>query len=114
MNKSKSKFACWVEASRPRTLPVSLAGVIAGIACGLFYGNFNPGASVCCLLFALLAQIASNFANEYFDFRNGFDKKGREGFRRGVAEGDISPRAMKYATVAALLLAALPGCILIK
>lgn len=103
----------WIEASRPRTLPVSVAGVFAGIACGLFAGGFNPLASICCLLFAIGAQIASNFANEYFDFKNGLDKKGREGFRRGVTEGDISPRAMKLATFITLMLACIPGCILI-
>ncbi|MDE5652610.1 MAG: 1,4-dihydroxy-2-naphthoate octaprenyltransferase [Muribaculaceae bacterium] len=103
----------WIEAMRLRTLPVSVAGVIAGTACAIFYGGFDWIPAVCCLLFALGAQIASNFANEYFDFRNGLDRRGRDGFRRGVAEGDISPRAMLRATIAALALAALPGLVLI-
>ena len=106
-------ISSWIRASRPQTLPVSIAGVIAGIACGILSGGFNPLASLCCLLFAVGAQIASNFANEYFDFKKGLDKKGREGFRRGVTEGDISPRAMKLATYISLMLAAIPGCILI-
>ena len=63
-----------------------------------------------CLTFAVLAQIASNFANEYFDFKNGIDKKGREGFRRGVTEGEIKPEAMKWATYITLMLAAVVGC----
>ena len=63
--------------------------------------------------FAIIAQIASNFANEYYDFKNGFDKKGREGFRRGVTEGDISPAAMKRATYSLLAIDALLGCTLI-
>ena len=63
-----------------------------------------------CLTFAVLAQIASNFANEYFDFKNGIDKKGREGFRRGVTEGEIKPEAMKWATYITLALAAVVGC----
>lgn len=103
----------WIEAMRPRTLPVSVAGVLAGTACGIFYGHFDLRPAVCCLLFALLAQIASNFANEYFDFRNGLDRKGREGFRRGVTEGDISPKAMRNATFLTLAAAAVPGCCLI-
>lgn len=103
----------WIEAMRPRTLPVSVAGVLAGCACAGFHGDARILPAVCCLLFALLAQVASNFANEYFDFRNGLDRKGREGFRRGVTEGDISPTAMKRATYLTLLLAALPGCMLI-
>ena len=56
-----------------------------------------------------MAQIVSNFGNEYFDYRNGLDKKGREGFRRGVTEGDISPRAMKRATFGLLALTCAVG-----
>ena len=98
---------------RPRTLPVSVAGVLAGMACGIFYGDFDIRPAILCMLFALLAQIASNFANEYFDYRNGFDRKGREGFRRGVTEGDIRPGAMRNATFLTLAAAAVPGCCLI-
>jgi 1,4-dihydroxy-2-naphthoate octaprenyltransferase len=100
----------WIEAMRLRTLPVSVAGVIAGCACAVLLDSFKLVPAVLCLSFAVLAQIASNFANEYFDYKNGVDKKGREGFRRGVTEGDISPVAMKRATFMTLGLAALVGC----
>ena len=100
----------WIEAMRLRTLPVSVSGVIAGIACAVFLGKFNAVPAVLCLLFAVLAQIASNFGNEYYDFKNGVDKQGREGFRRGVTEGEISPKSMKYATFVTLGLAAVVGC----
>ena len=99
----------WIEAMRLRTLPVSISGVIAGSACAIMLDSFKPLPALLCLLFAILAQIASNFANEYFDFKNGIDKKGRAGFRRGVTEGEISPDAMKYATFITLFLAALVG-----
>lgn len=99
----------WIEAMRLRTLPVSLSGVVAGCGCAAFYGKFSVIPAMLCLLFALFAQIASNFANEYFDFKNGLDKKGREGFRRGVTEGDISPEAMKAATFVSLGIACLFG-----
>lgn len=100
----------WIEAMRLRTLPVSLAGVICGCGCALLQGSFNAVTALLCVLFAGLAQIASNFGNEYYDYKNGIDKKGREGFRRGVTEGEISPLAMKRATYATLLLAAIIGC----
>ena len=99
----------WIEAMRLRTLPVSVAGVIAGTACAVMCGGFSVVPAVLCLLFAVLAQIASNFGNEYYDFKNGLDKKGREGFRRGVTEGDISPAAMKLATYSTLAVAAVVG-----
>ena len=100
----------WIEAMRLRTLPVSVSGVIAGIACAVFLGKFNAVPAVLCVLFAMLAQIASNFGNEYYDFKNGVDKKGREGFRRGVTEGEISPKAMKMATFFTLAMAGVVGC----
>ena len=103
----------WIEAMRLRTLPVSVAGVVGGTACAIYHHGFSLLPFLICLFFAILAQIASNFANEYYDFKNGLDKKGREGFRRGVTEGDITPGAMKRATFLTLGLAACIGATLI-
>ena len=100
----------WIEAIRLRTLPVSIAGVIAGTGCAILTDSFKAVPALLCLVFAILAQIAANFGNEYYDFRNGIDKKGRDGFRRGVTEGEITPMAMKYATFITLGLAAAVGC----
>lgn len=107
------KAKVWIEAMRLRTLPVSVAGVLAAAGCAAYFHRFNAVPFLICLLFAVVAQIVSNFANEYFDFRNGLDRKGREGFRRGVTEGDISPRAMKRATFTLLALDCLIGLSLI-
>lgn len=100
----------WIEAMRLRTLPVSIAGVIAGTGCAILSGSFKAIPALLCLTFAILAQIAANFGNEYYDFKNGIDKKGRAGFRRGVTEGEITPKAMKAATFITLGLAAAVGC----
>lgn len=94
---------------RLHTLPVSLAGVFTGGACALTLGTFRWLPFIICLIFSALAQISSNFANEYFDYKNGLDNKGREGFRRGVTEGDITPTAMRNATFGVLALACLIG-----
>ena len=107
------KTKAWIEAMRLRTLPVSVAGVVAGGGCAAYFNSFRPVPFLICMLFAVMAQIVSNFANEYFDFRNGLDHKGREGFRRGVTEGDISPNAMLRATICLLLTACAVGCTLI-
>lgn len=103
----------WIEAMRLRTLPVSIAGVIAGISCAIWHNHFKAIPALLCLLFAILAQIASNFGNEYYDFTNNIDRKGRDGFRRGVTEGDISPKKMKVATFVTLTFAAIIGCTLL-
>ena len=100
----------WIEAMRLRTLPVSVAGVIAGTACAIILDSFKPAPAIACLVFAALAQIAANFGNEYYDYKNGIDRKGRAGFRRGVTEGEIDPKSMKAATYSVLALATAVGC----
>ena len=100
----------WIEAMRLRTLPVSVAGVIAGTGCAVMLDSFKAAPALACLVFAILAQIAANFGNEYYDYKNGIDRKGRAGFRRGVTEGEIDPRSMKMATFSVLALAATVGC----
>lgn len=107
--KKRSSTAAWVEAVRLRTLPVSVAGVLTAVGLALHSDSFRWEPALICLLFAVTAQIASNFANEYFDFRAGLDRAGREGPRRGVTEGDITPRAMLTATFVTLGVAALLG-----
>lgn len=98
---------------RLRTLPVSAAGVLAGCAVALCYNNFNWIPALICLVFALVAQIVSNFANEYFDFKKGLDRRGRQGFRRGVTEGDIKPESMKRTMITLMAADCLLGCSLI-
>lgn len=98
---------------RLRTLPVSISGVLGGVCVAVAGGFFAWLPALICMLFAVSAQITSNFANEYFDFINGLDHPGRDGFRRGVAEGDISARAMGHAIVLLLCISALLGLSLI-
>lgn len=99
----------WIEAIRLRTLPVSVSGVLIAVGLTKFNGQFRLVPSLLCVVFAVLAQIVSNLANEYFDFKAGTDKKGRVGPRRGVTEGDITPSAMKKAMIGTLVVACLVG-----
>ncbi|WP_304685454.1 1,4-dihydroxy-2-naphthoate octaprenyltransferase [Muribaculum intestinale] len=99
----------WIEAMRLRTLPVSAAGVLTAIGYNVGDGTFKAAPAMLCLIFALLAQVASNFANEYYDYRDGLDRAGRDGPRRGVTEGDITSGAMLRATYATLGMACCVG-----
>ena len=112
-SRPRSKAKAWIEAMRLRTLPVSIAGVVTGTGVAAYYHGFKTLPFLICLFFAIFAQIVSNFANEYFDYKNGLDRKGREGFRRGVTEGDISPRAMLRATLGLLAVDCLLGLSLV-
>lgn len=99
----------WISAARPRTLPASASPVIAASAYAFYAGTFRWVPAVLCLLFALLVQVASNMANDYFDYVKGSDKAGRVGPRRAVASGDITPRAMLMGTFCVLGVACAVG-----
>ena len=103
----------WISASRPRTLPTSVAPVILATTYAWQAEKINWKVFIICMLFALAAQIASNFANDYFDFKHGSDKPNRVGPRRAVASGDIQPQTMLRATIITLAIAAVLGCMLI-
>lgn len=103
----------WLEAMRLRTLPVSASGVLMAIGIAVWQNRFKWTPALLCLAFALLAQVVSNFANEYYDYRHGADKKGRVGPRRGVTEGDIKPITLRNVTYITLGVAGVVGCCLI-
>lgn len=109
----KQRIKIWLECFRLRTLPVSLSGVIIAIGLAKFHHKFNWVPALLCLVFALLAQVVSNMANEYFDYLKGTDKPGRVGPRRGVTEGDIKPTTLRNATFGLLAVTCIVGCCLI-
>jgi 1,4-dihydroxy-2-naphthoate octaprenyltransferase len=109
----KRQLKIWLECFRLRTLPVSLSGVIIAIGVAKWQQEFRWVPALLCVVFALLAQIVSNTANEYFDYLQGSDKPGRVGPRRGVTEGDIKPTTLRNVTFGLLVLAGAVGCCLI-
>lgn len=109
----KRQLKIWLECFRLRTLPVSLSGVIIAIGIAKWHNRFQWVPAVLCLVFALLAQISSNTANEYYDYLKGTDKPGRVGPRRGVTEGDITPTTLRNVTIGLLVAAGIVGCCLI-
>ncbi len=109
MNARPSPLHVWLLAARPKTLPAALVPVLVGSAFAAHAGAFHAGAAALCLGFALLVQIGTNFANDYFDYVQGADTEKRVGPARAVASGWVAPATMRRATGAVFLVALVVG-----
>jgi 1,4-dihydroxy-2-naphthoate octaprenyltransferase len=86
----------WIAGSRPRTLPVAVAPVIAGTGAAYAIGDWNIGYAILALLVSLLLQVGVNFANDYSDGIRGTDDT-RVGPIRLVGQGLAIPSNVKLA-----------------
>ena len=107
------RLRAWIMAARPRTLPAAVAPVLVGTAMAGWRGAAAFGPAVAALAGALLIQIATNLANDYFDFRKGADTEGRLGPTRVVQAGILSPEAVLRGTLVVLTLALVVGIYLV-
>ncbi len=92
-----SQLSIWWEAARPKTLPAAAAPVMMGSAMAFHDGHFYLPAALAALLGALLIQVGTNFANDYFDHKKGADTGERLGPRRATQAGLVTPGKMKRA-----------------
>ena len=106
------KFKYWIQAARPKTLLVSLAPVVMSIAFASIYNEINWLPAVICIVFAVMAQILSNFVNDYSDGIKGADNE-RLGPQRVVAAGLISPAQMRRGIIVWGILTFMLGCTLL-
>ncbi|MBL00379.1 MAG: 1,4-dihydroxy-2-naphthoate octaprenyltransferase [Opitutales bacterium] len=103
----------WLEATRPKTLPAAVAPVLLGTAMAHSDGQLHLLPAAICLVFALLVQIGTNFANDYLDGIKGTDTDARLGPRRAVAAGLVLASTMKWAAIGILAFAFCLGLSLI-
>ena len=108
-----SKRKAWLMAARPQTLPAGAAPVIVGAGMAVHAGVFAPGPAIGALVGALLIQVGTNFANDYYDAVNGADNDDRQGFTRVTAGGLIEPDAVKRAMILTYGLAVVVGIYLV-
>lgn len=102
----------WILAARPKTLVAGISPIIIAIGLAIKDGVFNWYLSLICLLIAMLLQIVSNFANDYFDYKKGSDTPERLGPQRAVAEGWVTPKQMIVASLVVLAVACALGMVL--
>lgn len=96
-------------AARPKTLAAGVSPVLVASGLAIRDGVFRWQYAAVCLLIAVLFQVASNFANDYFDYKKGIDTPDRVGPKRAVAEGWVSPRQMLVALYIVLAVAFVLG-----
>lgn len=104
----------WLPAARPKTLFAAVAPVLMGTAIAIGDGAFHLLAALAALLGAVAIQIATNFANDYFDHAKGADTEARVGPTRATASGLVAPRTMRRAFLGMLALALLIGVYLVS
>lgn len=112
------KFLLWLRIIRPQTLFASLIPVLVGLLVFSRSGEESVAyypvlTAVLTAVCALSLQILSNLINDYYDFVRGTDKAGRAGFKRALAEGEVSKRQMLVACLSALGIAVCTGAFLV-
>jgi 1,4-dihydroxy-2-naphthoate octaprenyltransferase len=109
----KPPLKAWIMAIRPKTLTASLMPVAVGtgLAFGAGVGRWLP--ALAALLGALLIQIGTNLANDYYDFVAGADTSERLGPRRITQAGLAAPATVRAAAFATLGAAAVAGAWLV-
>ncbi len=104
--------ALWVEGARLRTLPLSMAPVIAGTGVAANVTAARLDIAALCLALALLLQIGVNYANDYSDGVRGTDDV-RVGPPRLTASGRVDARMVLRVALVFFGLAALTGLALV-
>jgi len=103
------KRQAWILASRPKTLPAAAAPVIVATSLAIGDGVFQFWPAFAALIGALLIQIGTNFANDYYDFKKGTDTEERLGPTRVTQAGLLSPKEVKVGMWLIFGLAAVVG-----
>ena len=114
---SVSRTQAWMMACRPRTLTATIAPVAAGTGLAHMHGGFALLPALAALAAAVLIQVGTNLANDYYDYQKGGDGEGRLGPVRVTQAGLIEGRdvlrgaflAFALATGAGVFLALVAG-----
>ncbi len=86
---------------------------MVGVSLAYTDGFFRWDISLVVLLCAILIQIGTNFANDYYDFVKGADTAERIGFIRATSAGLVTPEAMLKATIITMSAAFILGLYLV-
>jgi 1,4-dihydroxy-2-naphthoate octaprenyltransferase len=111
--RNRMNVSNWILAARPKTFPAAVIPVFVGSSLAYYDGYFDFLPAFIALFCALLIQIGTNFANDYYDYKKGTDAEHRIGFQRATSSGLISEQAMFKATYFTMGIAFLCGLYLV-
>ncbi len=94
----KFLFYNWLKAARPKTIPLSISGILVGSSFSIYQGFFDSIIFILAIATAVCFQVLSNFANDYGDGLKGTDDH-RIGPQRVVASGLINLSQIKRAII---------------
>jgi 1,4-dihydroxy-2-naphthoate polyprenyltransferase len=101
MNKNgtaSSRLKAWVQASRPPFFIATLVPLVIGWLLARDAG-WHVDRFLVVILAALMVHLATNLANDYFEYREGTDEGEAIGGSRVIQEGKLSPGAILRAIV---------------
>lgn len=98
------KIVAWLNAARPRTLPLSVSGVIVGTALANLYEKNNLLIFIFALFTTISFQVTSNFANDYGDGVKGTDNSDRIGPKRALQSGSLTRQELKGGIIISVLI----------
>ncbi|MBT8488979.1 MAG: 1,4-dihydroxy-2-naphthoate polyprenyltransferase [Gemmatimonadetes bacterium] len=110
---SISSARAWILAARPKTLTAAIAPVAAGTGLAALHGAAAWLPALAALVGAVLIQIGTNLANDYYDFIRGGDTDERVGPVRVTQSGILPPETVRRGMVAVLAAAMLVGIYLV-
>src|SRR5579885_129134 len=108
------RLSVWIAASRPRTLTAAIVPVMVGLAIASRVRRIDWIVAIVTLAAALLIQIGTNLANDYYDFVKGADSHDRLGPQRVTQAGLVAPATVRNATFGVLGVAAILGLYLVS
>ncbi|EEX35500.1 MULTISPECIES: 1,4-dihydroxy-2-naphthoate polyprenyltransferase [Vibrio] len=109
----KQSLRIWLDAARPKTLPLALVSILTGSVLAYSTHQFSWMIAILAFLTATLLQILSNLANDYGDAVKGTDNDKRLGPMRAIQSGAVTQADMKQAIVINIILTMLVGLALV-
>ena len=101
-------------AARPKTLSAAAAPVFVAAGLAGAHGTYRALPALAALVGALLIQIGTNLANDYYDFLRGGDTEQRVGPVRVTQAGLIPPKQVWWGMFLTLSVALLVGLYLVS